>query len=155
MAAAQGDGVPLSVPTSLLKSAAKIALDKQQQGGLAALLRRRAPTAESRPTAGRCRQRTPAPLPLHFFHSHSFHPCLPPPVIHHTEAQLRSALQELELARQQEARRLAATTDALRLQHERRMATLERRFLTEAEALQVLQGGWFLGAGLVLETVRT
>ncbi|KAL4419878.1 hypothetical protein ABPG75_006976 [Micractinium tetrahymenae] len=54
----------------------------------------------------------------------------------HAQALLRGALEELELGRGQEERRLAAAAAALRREYEARMQALERRFLAEAEALQ-------------------
>ena len=57
--------------------------------------------------------------------------------IQHTEARLRSALKELEIVRGEEARALAQRTAVLQREHEAAMQALERRFLADAEALQV------------------
>lgn len=63
---------------------------------------------------------------------------LHPTDIQHTEARLRSALKELEIVRDEEARVLAQRTAALKREHEAAMQALERRFLADAEALQVM-----------------
>lgn len=64
----------------------------------------------------------------------------PPADIQHTEARLRSALKDLEIVRAEETRVLAQRTAALRREHEGAMQALERRFLADAEALQVGAG---------------
>lgn len=61
----------------------------------------------------------------------------------HAQALLHGALEELELAKGQEERRLAQAAAALRREYEAHMLALERRFLAEAQALQV--GGWAPG----------
>lgn len=63
---------------------------------------------------------------------------LHPTDIQHTEARLRSALKELEIVRAEEARVLAQRTAALKREHDAAMQALERRFLADAEALQVM-----------------
>ncbi len=73
-----------------------------------------------------CGQTQPLTLPLHPFAD-----------IQHTEAQLSSALKELELIRHQEERMLEQRVAELQRGHASRMASLERRFLSDAEALQV------------------
>lgn len=57
--------------------------------------------------------------------------------LHHTEARLQAALKELEIVRGEEARALAQRAAALRREHDAAMQALERRFLADAEALQV------------------
>ncbi|KAL4430362.1 hypothetical protein ABPG77_002168 [Micractinium sp. CCAP 211/92] len=54
----------------------------------------------------------------------------------HAQALLQSALEELELVRREEERRLAQVVAALRRGYGARMQALERRLLAEAEALQ-------------------
>lgn len=63
-------------------------------------------------------------------------PPLPADMVH-AQALLRGALEELELARGQEERRLVQAAAALRREYEASMQALERRFLSDAEGLQV------------------
>jgi hypothetical protein len=72
------------------------------------------------------RRRCALPLP----------PPHPPADISHTEAQLRTALRELDLLRHQEERQMGQRTAGLQSDYEAAMAALERRFLADAEALQ-------------------
>ncbi|EFN53654.1 hypothetical protein CHLNCDRAFT_136384 [Chlorella variabilis] len=61
--------------------------------------------------------------------------------LHHAEAQLRGALKDLELVKQQSERELERRAGQLRREYAAAMAALERRFLTDAEALQASRGG--------------
>lgn len=57
--------------------------------------------------------------------------------IQHTESQLRAALKELELLRHEEERQLGQRSSRLQRDYETSMAALERRFLADAQVLQV------------------
>lgn len=84
----------------------------------------------------------------------SFHLSIPLPTrkadLSHTEAHLRAALHELELLRGEEAARLGTRAARLQREHEAAMAALERRFLSDAEALQAR-----LKEGLLQETAAS
>lgn len=75
--------------------------------------------------------------------AHPLHPPLhprhlPPPTdIQHAEAQLQCALRELGLLRREEERALGERSGRLHAAHAADMQALERRFLADAEALQV------------------